>query len=381
MITLIKNANLYSPDKMGHKEILITGNKIADIQDSIHLSGVTYKTIDAKGKFVCPGFIDQHVHISGGGGQNGFASFIPEVSVNDLISVGTTTVLGMLGTDGFVKELTSLYAKAKELDAEGLTAYMLTSFYGLPEKTITGSVAEDLIFIDKIIGCKIAISDDRCSFPTEQEILRLINQVRLGGFTSGKGGILHFHLGNLPSKMDLIISIAKQYPSLISYLSPTHTIRTKELFESAIAFAKLGGMIDISTGGTKFTPPHNAVGIALEEGVPLGNITFSSDGRGGVKRTDPVTGEQSYTPAPLNLNFKETILLVQNGILPLEKALQLITVNPAKNMKISSKGRICTGYDADFVMMDDQYRITDVIANGKQMIADCTLCYKPYISI
>lgn len=381
MITLIKNANLYSPVKMGIKDILITGNKIADIQDSINLSGIEYKTIDAAGKFVCPGFIDQHVHISGGGGQNGFASFIPEVTVKELISVGTTTVLGLLGTDGFVKELSSLYAKTKELDAEGITAYMLTGFYGLPQKTLTGSIANDMIFIDKVIGYKLAISDDRCSFPTEQEVLRFINQVKLGGFTSGKGGIIHFHVGNLPSRLDLLISIASQYPTLISYLSPTHCIRTKELFDSALKFAGMGGMIDISTGGTKFTAPYKAVGIALEAGVSLENLTFSSDGRGGVKKTDPVTGEQSYTAAPLDLNFKEMILLVKNGILPLEKALQLITVNPAKNMKISHKGEISIGYDADFVFMDNNYNITDVIANGKQMIADGSICYKPTISI
>ena len=114
----------------------------------------------------------------------------------------TTTVLGMLGTDGFAKELTTLYAKAKAIDDDGLSAYMLTSYYGLPTKTLMNSVADDLIFIDKVIGCKLAMSDDRSPFPTEQEILRIIHQVRLGGFTSGKGGILHIHLGALPEGIE-----------------------------------------------------------------------------------------------------------------------------------------------------------------------------------
>ena len=110
--------------------------------------------------------------------------------MSELVACGTTTVVGLLGTDGFVKELTTLYAKTKALEDDGLSAYMLTSFYGLPPKTLMSCVADDLIFIDKVIGCKLAMSDDRSAFPTELEILRLINQVRLGGFTSGKGGIL-----------------------------------------------------------------------------------------------------------------------------------------------------------------------------------------------
>jgi beta-aspartyl-dipeptidase (metallo-type) len=107
-----------------------------------------------------------------------------------------------------------------------------------------------MIYIDKVIGCKLAISDDRSSFPTQHEILRLINQVRLGGFTSGKGGILHIHLGALESRIDDLLAIAEKYPTLISYISPTHCSRTEKLFRDCLRFAKAGGMIDISTGGT-----------------------------------------------------------------------------------------------------------------------------------
>lgn len=370
MIHVIKNGKVFSPGKLGEKDILFVNNKIVEIGDSIHLTGVETDVIDARGKYVCPGFIDQHVHITGGGGQAGFASFVSEVNVGELVSVGTTTVMGMLGTDGFVKELSTLYAKAKALDMEGITAFMLTSFYGLPEKTITGSVAEDLIYIDKVIGCKLALSDDRCSFPSESELLRLINQVKLGGFTSGKHGIIHIHLGGLESKIDTILSIARTYPTLIPYLSPTHVIRTEPLFTACMEFARMGGMIDISTGGTKFMEPHKTVGMALENGVPLGNMTFSSDGRGGVKRIDPVSGVMTYRPAPLDLNYREMTRLVHSGILPLEDALRLITVNPAGNMKIKGKGRIAPGYDADFVFLDESLKITDVYANGKAMMCD-----------
>ena len=215
-LKLIKNADIYAPEHLGINDILVGGEKIMLIDKSIRIDGLYIETIDVEGNIVTPGFIDQHVHIIGGGGQQGYASLVPEVTVSELIACGTTTVVGLLGTDGFVKQLGTLYAKTKALDMEGLTAYMLTSYYGLPERTLTGSVAEDLIFIDKVIGCKLALSDDRCSFPQELEILRLINQVRLGGFTSGKGGILHIHLGNLPEGIEKLLNIAHEYPTLVS---------------------------------------------------------------------------------------------------------------------------------------------------------------------
>jgi len=364
MVTIVKGGEVYAPQKQGRKDILIVNGRIIAIEDSITVSELSPEIIDASDKIVCPGFIDQHVHITGGGGQFGFASFIPELFAEDLLAVGTTTVLGLLGTDGFVKELSTLYSKAKALDETGVTAFMLTSFYGLPEKTLCGSIAEDLIFIDKVIGCKLAISDDRSSFPTLHEILRLINQVRLGGFSSGKGGILHIHLGALESRIDDLLVIAEKYPTLISYISPTHCSRTQKLFSDCIKFARAGGMIDISTGGTTFTSPHMAVQIALDEGVPIDNMTFSSDGRGGVKRENPATGEITYTPAPLDLNLKEMSSLVRNNILPLEDALRLITTNPAKNMKIKRKGTLKPGYDADLVILNDQLEIDQVISMG-----------------
>ena len=370
MFTLIKNANLYSPEHLGMNDVLLADDKIALIDRKIELTGIPFDTIDAGGCAVTPGFIDQHVHITGGGGQTGYASLVPDVSMSELVACGTTTVVGLLGTDGFVKELTTLYAKTKALEDDGLSAYMLTSFYGLPPKTLMSCVADDLIFIDKVIGCKLAMSDDRSAFPTELEILRLINQVRLGGFTSGKGGILHIHLGALSDGIAPLLDIARKYPTLIPYLSPTHLIRTEVLFWQAVEFACMGGMVDFSTGGTKFDAPHRCVMKALEAHVPLDRITFSSDGRGGVRRTNPETGETTYRPAPLHLNLQEMTLLVKEGLLPLEQALTLITSNPARNLKLRTKGRIATGFDADLCFLDSELQLTHVIARGKLALKD-----------
>ena len=363
---LIKNADVYTPEHLGIRDILICGTQVVHIAPDIELPmGLDPDVFDAEGLKAVPGFIDQHVHVIGGGGQLGFASLVPAVTVSELVKVGTTTVVGLLGTDGFVKDLPALYAAVKAICQEGLSAYMLTSYYGLPERTLTGSVAEDLIYIDKVIGCKLAMSDDRSSFPTTLEILRLINQVRLGGFTSGKGGVLHIHLGAEETGIAQLIDIVRQHPKFADYLSPTHLIRTRALFEQAIQFANLGGMVDFSTGGTRFDLPHRCVMEAINRGVSIDRITFSSDGHGGVRRENPDTGEVIYRPAPLDLNYKEMTLLVKECDLPLSDALKLITANPARNMKLKHKGRIAPRMDADICLLDDQLSLQHVMAMGR----------------
>ncbi len=271
--------------------------------------------------------------------------------MSDLINCGTTTVVGLLGTDGFVKLLPDLYAKTMSLRMNGISAYMLTGFYGLPTPTITDCIANDLIFIDPIIGCKIAICDDRSAFPSEKDLIQIISQVRLGGFTSAKKGVMHVHLGALPEGMQVLIDIAKKYPSLINYISPTHVIRTEPLFEQAIQFAKMGGMIDITTGGTQYVEPYKAVLYVLEKGVPLSNITFSSDGNGGVRKVDPITGEETYTLAPLHRNLEQVIKLINEANFSPSEAFKLITENSAKTMNLKLKGEIKEGNDADLCFL------------------------------
>src|SRR5699024_7574047 len=105
-------------------------------------------------------------------------------------------VIGLIGTDGISRTLSSLYAKAKALEAEGISTYMYTGNYHLPVTTITDSIKEDLMLIDKVIGTgEIAINDFRSSIPSTNELAKIIAETTVGGMLSGKAGVTHFHLG------------------------------------------------------------------------------------------------------------------------------------------------------------------------------------------
>jgi beta-aspartyl-dipeptidase (metallo-type) len=281
--------------------------------------------------------------------------------------------MGMLGTDGVTRSLQGLYAKVKGLEQEGISAYMLTGYFGVPTTTILNSVLEDIVFIDKVIGCKTAISDSRASFPTENELLKILREVHVAGLTSGKGGILHVHLGALESRMDILLNLVKKHHFPIRHISPTHVGRTKPLFDQALEFAKLGGMIDISTGGTKYDLPFRQVLYALEKGVSINNITFSSDGNAGMAKTDENGNLVHLYKAPVDLNLKQVISLIQEAGISISEAFKLITTNPARNLSLAHKGKVATGFDADLCFFDKQFNLTDVISRGNIMMKDCEI--------
>ena len=373
---LIKNTNLYSPQSLGKKDILISNGKVVAIDDEIVNHSVFSKVWDAKGAITTPGFIDQHIHVIGAGGKHGFASMTPQLHLGDLINCGTTTVVGLLGTDGSTRSIKTLFSKTQALNQEGITAYMYTGYYGLDKVYLMNSLQEDMIYIDSVIGCKIAISDIRSSYPSALELLRLLRNVRVGGMLSGKKGILHLHLGALSSKMDLLFEIIENYEFPIEHISPTHVGRTKELFDQAITFAKMGGMIDITTGASKYTDPYKSVLYALDNNVSIDNITFSSDGNAGLDKLDKNNNLVGFKSAPFDKNFEEVINLHKQGGVLLEDAIKLITSNPAKNLGLKNKGEVKVNSDADLCFLNSDLKLNTVIANGKFMMQDGDLFVK-----
>ena len=73
---LLKNADLYAPEALGHRHLLVSGGQIAWIgTDELELpTALGAETLDLEGRRVVPGFIDCHTHLTGGGGETGYAS-------------------------------------------------------------------------------------------------------------------------------------------------------------------------------------------------------------------------------------------------------------------------------------------------------------------
>lgn len=95
MFTLIKNAHIYAPADTGCQDLLLAGRKIVHMAPSIGELPFDCNVIDVSGAKVTTGFIDQHIHITGGGGEGSFATRVPEIQLSQLTTAGTTTVIGL----------------------------------------------------------------------------------------------------------------------------------------------------------------------------------------------------------------------------------------------------------------------------------------------
>ncbi|MGF1759110.1 beta-aspartyl-peptidase [Photobacterium sagamiensis] len=374
MFTLLKNTNLYNPNKIGKTDILLGQGKIIAIEPDLNVTGLSnVTTIDCRGKIVTPGLIDQHVHLIGGGGESGFASRVPQVTLKKLLQAGTTTVIGVLGTDGISRSPRDLYAKAAALTEKGISAFMYTGSYEVPTKTITGSIRDDIAFIPSVLGVKIALADHRCSFPTTQELARIISDVRVAGMLSGKRGVLHIHMGDLPQPFAQIKELLDMGVP-IKHFSPTHLERNPSLFDDAISFALKGGKIDITSAPGNDTPQEQMIKLALESGVAADRITTSSDGNGSLPEFNELGELTGIVAASCDSNLIFLPKLINVGIEP-EKAIAMMTANVADTLGIN-KGRVGLGHDADICIFNDDFTLNGVIAKGKTMLLDSEVLIK-----
>ena len=251
MMKLIQNIDVYAPQHLGKKDVLIINDKIVKIKDagSICADGFLSEAemINGEGLLLTPGFIDCHVHVLGGGGEGGFANRTPEATMEGLTKFGVTTVVGCLGTDGIGRDMCALVAKTKGLNEQGMSAYCYTGSYQIPVHTLTDSIVKDIMMIQEIIGTgEIAISDHRSSQPTFEEFARVVADTRLGGVLSGKAGIVNVHLGDSPRCLDLIERVVDETEIPASQILPTHINRNEMLFGKSIEYALKGGAVDFT---------------------------------------------------------------------------------------------------------------------------------------
>lgn len=371
MLTLLKNANLYAPAKMGIKDILLLGGKIAAIADKIQgldaIDGL--EIIDLEGKTAVPGLLDIHVHVTGGGGELGPYSRVRELMLSELTMCGITTVLGLLGTDGLTRSTENLVAKTNALNHDGITARCLTGSYAVPSVTLTGSVEKDIAFVDSIIGVKTAVSDHRSSNPDAKDLIALATKARMGGLVSGKAGIVIAHMGGGSEGLKPILEAVKASDLPKNVIIPTHCGRNDSLIREAAEYSAMGGYVD-------FTASHKlsagkAVVKALGFGAKAESAIISSDSGGSLPKFNAegkCIAMDVGSPKAMLLELKA---LVEDHNMPLEQALLFFTKNPAAAIGMAGeKGQIAKGFDGDILVLSQNFEVDTLFARGKIMVKD-----------
>jgi beta-aspartyl-dipeptidase (metallo-type) len=325
---IIENGEIYTPSPRGKATIVVAGGRIEKIGDiaATSLRSLDPDVIDASGCIIVPGLIDCHIHLIGGSGEKGFASATPGITAKELLAAGTTTVVGLLGTDTTTKTLPSLLAKVKALRDEGLNARMWTG--GYDARSLTGSVRDDIILIEEIIGAgEIAIADRRGVHYDARSLAQLASDCYVAGTLTGKAGVLHLHTGELPERLAILRELLDRGVPAAA-LHPTHVNRNEELFREAIELTRRGVTIDLDVVDEDLVD-----WLRMYDG-DRSMLTISTD-------------------APIGrVNALLEQIVATLDVFSIEEAFALATRNPARVLKLHDVGEIARGKRADLLMLD-----------------------------
>jgi len=355
---LLKNAHVHAPEDLGFQDILVLDGHIGALGKDLSVTLPGLESIDLQGKDVIPGLVDQHVHIIGGGGEDGPESRVQSISFSDCAKAGVTTLVGTLGTDCHSKTLRDLFATTMALRNQGVNAWCLTGSYEYPSPTLTGNVADDIVFIGPVIGCKIAISDQRCSCPTKEELVRLVSQCRLGGLVGGKVGELHLHVGADPRGIEILFRILEDTILPIGQFRPTHM---GGHLEQACAWIGKGGYADITTGRDA-TARLALLSSKIDEKA-WSFVTFSSDSNGSMPKWNDKKEVIGMDRGRMTTLLETVKGLVEDHGFSMEKALLPCTRTVAAALKLKDAGSLDVGKRADLVVLSG-WKAESVMAAG-----------------
>ena len=375
LLTLLRVGRIFAPEPLEATEVLIADGRIAALGRGLEKpGGWPVRVIDARDLTAVPAFIDQHAHLTGGGGEGGYGTRCPEISASEIASVGIGTVVGVLGTDSVSRSPADLLAKVRGLRTEGIAAYMYTGAYRVPPPTLTGDVQQDLAWIPEVLGVgEVAISDHRSSQPRQEELERLVSDARVGAMLAGKRGICHFHVGDGARGLEPLRRLLTETEIPPDQIIPTHVNRHPELLEEAAAYA---GLFEASVDVTAFDDADgedehsafNSVRSLLEAAVPVERITISSDCNGSLPEFDARGAYVGMRVAGNTALLSDWQRLIGEGVLPLERALDLISGNVARVLGLHRrKGRLAVGYDADVTLLDGDLTPRQTFVGGRRV--------------
>lgn len=340
MKTLIKNGNVINVflDEIVEQDVLIENDHIISV-GKIEDNDVD-NVIDAKGKYICPGFIDGHIHIES-------SMLQPEEFVRVCLPHGTTTVV----------------ADPHEIaNVSGLSGveYMLEATEGLPM---------NVLYV--MPSCVPATSlDEAGAIITSKEIATFYNHPRMLGL----GEVMDYP-GVVYGNKDLIdkIEITKKAGKIVnghapmlngpdldcyiaSGISDDHECTS---FEEAVTKLGKSQWIMIRQG----TAARN-----LDSLINLFDEPYS-------RRCLLVTDDKH--PADL-LEAGHIDSIIRQAVeknKPVLTGIRMATIQAAEHFGLKNIGAIAPGYEADILILNDldSVSVEDVFYKGKQVVNNGTV--------
>ncbi|HWU41153.1 MAG TPA: beta-aspartyl-peptidase [Candidatus Acidoferrum sp.] len=372
---LIRGGRVFDPTDRGIADILVVDERIAAVGE--HLpppSGIGEgEVVEAAGCIILPGLIDGHIHVMGASGLGGPTTRTTDLQIDRIVSSGVTTVVSPLGADSLSRAIPALLSRAAALEAEGISAFCYTGGWRLPVPTLTGDPQADVVFIDRVVGIKVSISEAMAPACSAEDLCRLAHAAWTGGRLAGKRAVLHAHVGDHPDGLSPLLEVQQRTGIPADRLVATHTNRNVQLWKQAQAYACGGGSIDLTalqraeTGHPQAVHPAKAIVEALAVGVPPARITLSTDSGAAYPRLDDsgrTVGQYMAGPECLFRTLRE---LVREG-LSWSQAVAFATSHIAELLGLRQKGRVAEGRDADLVLLTGEAEVDRVYGRGRLLV-------------
>jgi beta-aspartyl-dipeptidase (metallo-type) len=121
-----------------------------------------------------------------------------------------------------------------------------------------------------------------------------------------------------------------------------------------------------SGGFIQAVDPLDAMLSLLEAGIPIEQVTVSSDAGGNMPLLDE-SGALRLSSHPMGLLYDLLQRAFVDGRRP-GAVLSAMTRQPAERFGLPAKGRIAAGCDADLVLVDEGFHLHQVYARGRLMV-------------
>ena len=352
---LLKNATVWTNEKEGilqNADVLLEAGKIKAVGKN--LAAGNAKVIDATGKHITAGLIDEHSHIAGSGGINeGAQSSSSEVRIADIINSEDINIYRQLA--GGVTTSHILHGSANPIGGQ---AQLIKLRWGKLPEELKFAGADG--FIKFALGENVKQSNfgSGARFP----VTRMgVEQTFVDGFTRAKEYQKALAVKGNNVRRDL------ELDALVEILNNKRFITCHSYVQSEINMLihvadSLGFKINTFTHileGYKVADKMKAHGISastfsdwwaykleVQEAIPYNGKIMHNVGI-----TTAFNSDDAEMARRLNQEAGKAVLY---GGVPEEDALKFVTLNPAKMLHIDNKvGSLKAGKDADVVIWSD----------------------------
>ena len=366
---LIKNATVWTNEKEGKLEttdVLVKNGKIAQIGKN--LSDASAKVIDATGKHVTAGIIDEHSHIAASSINEGGQSVTSEVRIADNLNPDDINIYRQLS--GGVTSSHILHGSANTIGGQ---TQLIKLRWGANDDDIKFKGSDPFIKFALGENVKRTTSQNNNRFPDTR---MGVEEVLVDAFTRARDYEKAQADKKNPARRDLELDALleilnkKRFITCHSYLQSeiTSTMRVAEKFNFVVntfthileGYKVADKMKQHGANASTFSDwwaykmevqdaiPYNAA-IMYQMGM---NVCINSDDAEMARRLN-----------------QEAAKTVKYGGVPEEDALKMVTLNPAKALHVVDRvGSIKTGKDADLVIWSDHP--LSIYAKAEKTIVD-----------